>query len=71
MPRFNFDKYGHVIRHTGGIDFKAWLQNKMRLVKRTTMAITIYRVGNTTIRHVRLRNGEVIETKIQEKAGEL
>ncbi len=70
MPRFNFDKYGHVIRHTRDMGFKAWLRGKMLIIGRQTRAISLHKVGNTLVRRIHLKNGYMIETRITEEEGE-
>jgi hypothetical protein len=49
------------------VEFKRWLGQRMYQIRHETMAITIYRVGNTTVRKIKLRNSEVIETIIRDE----
>jgi len=52
------------------MEFRKWLRLRCYQIQHEAVAITIYKVENTLIRRIRLRNGETIETTITEKEGE-
>lgn len=47
--------------------FHEWLRLRSYQINHSPRYITLHRVGNTLIRRIVLRNGEMIETKIEEK----
>jgi len=48
------------------VEFQKWLHRRMIRIGRYPEYIVVYKVNNTTIRRIKLRNGETIETYIKD-----